>query len=203
MKKYIQDYLPLLLVAGIVIVLDQWTKSLVRASLPYGETWVPWAWLEPYARIVHWSNTGAAFGLFQNLGGLFTVLPFVVALAILYFYPQVPRGDWPLRLALGMQMGGAIGNLIDRLARGFVTDFISVGTFPVFNIADASISVGVAVLVVGMWIKERQEKKTGSGGLSGESTGEPPSGEDKSEIQRAALHDERASLSSLDPNLHD
>jgi len=201
LKKFTQDYLPLLLVAGIIILLDQWTKSLVRASLPYGETWIPWAWLEPYARIVHWSNTGAAFGMFQNLSGLFTVLPFLVALAILYFLPQIPREDWPLRLALGMQMGGAIGNLIDRLARGSVTDFISVGTFPVFNIADASISVGVAVLVLGMWIKERQEKQAGSGGLPGESAGDNAPDESKSDLQQATRHEEPTGLPGLDPNL--
>jgi signal peptidase II len=57
-----------------------------------------------------------------------------------------------------MQLGGAVGNLIDRLTIGFVTDFISVGTFPVFNVADSSISVGVAVLIIGMWIMERKQK---------------------------------------------
>jgi len=64
-----------------------------------------------------------------------------------------------LRLAMSMQLGGAIGNLIDRLTIGHVTDFISVGKFAVFNIADASISVGAAVLFVGIWIMERRDKK--------------------------------------------
>ena len=57
-----------------------------------------------------------------------------------------------------MQFGGAVGNLIDRLTIGFVTDFISVGNFPVFNIADSSISIGVVVLIGGMWIMERKQK---------------------------------------------
>jgi signal peptidase II len=57
---------------------------------------------------------------------------------------------------MGLQLGGALGNLIDRLTQGYVTDFISVGTFPVFNVADASISIGVAILILGMWIKERR-----------------------------------------------
>jgi len=90
-----------------------------------------------------------------GLGDFITVLAIVVAIAIVYYYPQVPRADWPLRLAMGMQLGGAMGNLIDRLTQGFVTDFISVGNFPVFNVADSSISMGVAILLFGMWFKER------------------------------------------------
>lgn len=160
MKKYIRDYLFLFSIAGIIIALDQLTKILVRTNLAYTRTWVPWEWLEPYARIVHWSNTGAAFGMGQNLSLLFTILPFIVVGMILYYYPQIPREDWPLRLALSLQCGGAIGNLIDRLTVGSVTDFISIASFPVFNIADASISSGVAVLIIGMWIQERRLRST-------------------------------------------
>jgi signal peptidase II len=96
--------------------------------------------------------------MFQSAGMVFTVLAFVVIVAIIYYYPQVDNADWTLRLAMGLQMGGAAGNLIDRLTVGKVTDFISVGTFPVFNIADSSISIGVAVLLLGVWINERKEK---------------------------------------------
>jgi signal peptidase II len=70
----------------------------------------------------------------------------------------VEAEDWTLKLAMGLQLGGAAGNLIDRLLMGKVTDFISISVFPVFNIADASISVGVAVLLLGVWLKEREEK---------------------------------------------
>lgn len=156
MRKYLQGYSFLLAQATLVISLDQWTKALIRARLDFGEIWSPWNWLTPYARLVHWKNSGAAFGMLQGFGDVFTVLAVLVAAAILYYFPQVPRHDWPLRLAMGLQLGGALGNLIDRLSQGYVTDFISIGTFPVFNLADASISVGVAILVLGMWIKERR-----------------------------------------------
>ena len=156
MRKILRDYGYLLTLAGLIIALDQWTKALVRSNLDFEEIWSPWHWLAPYARIVHWKNTGAAFGMLQGFGGVFTVLAILVALAILYYFPRVPREDWVLRLAMGMQFGGAIGNLIDRLTQGHVTDFISVGKFPVFNVADASISTGVAILILGMWLKERQ-----------------------------------------------
>lgn len=159
LKKYTSDYLFLSGIAGAVIALDQWTKSLVRANLAFRETWVPWEWLAPYARIVHWQNTGAAFGMFQGFNLVFTLLAIIVAIVILFYFPQVPRRDWPLRVAMGLQLGGATGNLVDRVVFGTVTDFISVGNFAVFNVADASISVGVAVLILGMWMKDRQERK--------------------------------------------
>jgi len=159
LRKYFRDYIYLLSIAGLIIALDQWTKGVVEAQLKLGETWSPWDWLMPYARIVHWSNTGAAFGIFQDLSILFTILPFIVVGAIIVYFPQIPAKDWPLRLALSLQMGGAIGNLIDRLTIGHVTDFISIGNFAVFNVADSAISIGVAVLVVGMWIMERRGKK--------------------------------------------
>jgi signal peptidase II len=151
----------LLGVAGIVIALDQWTKWLVRTNLPFQGTWLPsWLeWLAPFARIVNWSNSGAAFGTFQNGNTVFSIIAIIVIAAILYYYPKVEGSDWTLRLAMGLQLGGAAGNLIDRLILRRVTDFIAVGSFPVFNIADASISVGVAVLLLGVWLKERGEKK--------------------------------------------
>lgn len=89
---------------------------------------------------------------------VFTVLAFIVIAAILYYYPRVEQSDWSLRLAMSMQLGGAIGNLIDRLTIGHVTDFISIGAFPVFNVADASITVGCAVLLLGIWLNERAQK---------------------------------------------
>ncbi len=158
-REYLHTYAYLFSLAGFIVALDQWTKWLVRENIPFRGAWNPIDWLAPYARIVFWKNTGAAFGIFQQGSTVFTILAFVVALAIIYYFPQVPRADWPLRLAMSLQLGGALGNLADRLARGYVTDFLSVGNFPVFNVADASISVGVVVLLVGVWITERQQKR--------------------------------------------
>ncbi len=161
MKNLFRKYSGILLIAVVIVALDQWTKSWVRANIPEGTSWLPdsWQWLSPYARFVNWYNTGAAFGMFKDGSMVFTVLAFVVIGAILFYYPKVESDDWSLRLALSMQLGGAMGNLIDRLTIGHVTDFISVGTFPVFNIADASISVGAVVLFLGVWLRERAERK--------------------------------------------
>lgn len=163
LKKYIKDYALLLIIAGIIIGFDQWTKALVRNLIPFGpsgESWSPFSWLAPYARIVHWNNTGAAFGLFQGYNIVFSVLAVGVSIAILYYFPRIPSRDWVIRVALSMQLGGAVGNLIDRVVMGTVTDFISIGNFAVFNVADASISVGVAILLLAVLYKDWQEKKT-------------------------------------------
>lgn len=150
----------LLGVAGAIIGLDQWTKGLVRANLPFQATWLPdWLqWLSPYARIVHWNNSGAAFGSFQGGNAVFTVLAIAVILAIVYYFPRVDARDRTLRLAMCLQLGGAAGNLIDRISIGRVTDFISIGSFPVFNVADSAISVGVAVLLLGVWLHDRASR---------------------------------------------
>jgi signal peptidase II len=160
LNRYWRDYLALIGIAAVIIALDQWTKFLVRTHLPFESTWLPtWlSWMSPYARIVHWNNSGAAFGSFQNGNSVFTLLAIAVIAAILYYYPRVDAADWTLRLAMGLQLGGAAGNLIDRLRMSRVTDFISIGTFPVFNVADSAISVGVVVLLLGVWIKERSAK---------------------------------------------
>lgn len=159
MKKYLKSYGFLFSIVGLIILLDQWTKWLVRSNLALGESWSPWSWLAPYARIVNWKNTGAAFGMLQNFNVVFSVLAVVISLAIIYYFPRVEKSEWPLRIALAMQMGGALGNLTDRLTQGFVTDFVSLGRFAVFNVADSSISIGVAVLIIGVWLRDRQEAR--------------------------------------------
>jgi signal peptidase II len=147
-QDYIPDYTFLVSISGLIILIDQLTKWIVRSTIPFGQSWMPLEWLMPYFHLVNWHNSGAAFGLFQKGGNFIAVLAFVVAVAIVIYYPIIPRSDKFLRLALAMQLAGALGNLIDRLLKGAVTDFISVGNFPVFNVADSSISVGVALLLI-------------------------------------------------------
>jgi signal peptidase II len=167
-KNYWSDYLIVLLLAGIIVGFDQWTKVLVRTHIPLGGDWLPaWlTWLMPYARVRYWYNSGAAFGIFQNGNLVFMILAIIVAGVILYYVPRTARKDWWLRLALAMQFSGAVGNLVDRIQFGHVTDFISVGSFAIFNIADASISVGVAVLILGVWITDRSEKRQAAAGTT-------------------------------------
>ncbi|MCJ7715383.1 MAG: signal peptidase II [Anaerolineales bacterium] len=158
MAKYLKAYAFLLPISISLVVIDQWTKSLVRANLTFNEIWMPLEWLAPYARIVNWHNTGAAFGIFQGMNGIFLILALFIITMILFYFPMIPAEDIYFKLALSLQMAGAMGNLVDRLNRGFVTDFISVGRFPVFNVADSCITMGVVVLLIGMWIEERKTR---------------------------------------------
>lgn len=158
MKAFLKRSTWLFIVALFIVVLDQLTKWLVVTNIPYGGSWSPWEWLSPYARIVHWSNTGVAFGMLQGMNPVFIGLAILVSGAIIYYYQQIDKKDWLIRLALIMELGGAIGNLIDRIRYGHVIDFISIGRFPVFNIADSCITVGVVVLLIGVWVQEKREK---------------------------------------------
>ena len=176
MTNFFKKYWQLFTIAVVLVVLDQITKQIVRTSLAIGETWTPFEWLAPYARIVHWNNTGAAFGIFQGYNPVFMILAIVVSCAIIYYYPRVPREERLIRFALGMQLGGALGNLVDRFTVGQVTDFISVGNFAVFNIADSGISVGVALLLLGIYLNEQKAKRQTESNPNNE-----PASEDQSE----------------------
>jgi len=147
-------------VAALVVLIDQYTKFLVRENLPVGAVWMPLAWLAPYFRLVHIENTGAAFGMFPAGGQVFSVIAVVVSAVIIYYAARLPAEQWLLRTTLGLQLGGAIGNLIDRLVKGPVTDFFNVFSLwntPIFNVADLSITTGVIVLLVLMWRDARRK----------------------------------------------
>jgi signal peptidase II len=156
-----------LLVASIVILLDQLTKNLVRQSIPKFSFVMPFPALGEYFGFEHVDNYGAAFGILQNQGNFFIVVAIVVAIAILFYVRYLPTDQWIVRILLGLQLGGALGNVIDRLNQGYVTDFIKTGIpgfyyIPNYNIADAAIVVGVIGLgiyvVVDDMQKQRQQK---------------------------------------------
>lgn len=156
----LKAYIRFFIIAIVIIAFDQWTKNLVR-EMPLYSIWLPsgMEWLEPYARVIHSYNTGAAFGSFENLGWLFALLAFVVAGLLVYYFPTVAGDNLWMQIAMGMQLGGALGNVIDRLLFDMrVTDFISIGNFAIFNVADSAITVGTTILVVGLLIMERQAK---------------------------------------------
>jgi signal peptidase II len=158
MKRYLQRSWKLFLIAAVVVLLDQSSKYWIHQNLQLGEIYRPELWLSGFARIIHWKNTGVIFGLLPNLSLLFTVLPFIVSLGILIYFPRIPPQDWLIQLALGLYLGGAIGNLVDRLVYGYVTDFISVGSFPVFNVADSSLSIAAALFLVGLLLQEKRQR---------------------------------------------
>ncbi len=154
-----KNYTLLLAVLALVIAFDQWTKWLVRKNIPLNTSWLPDSlnWLFPYARITYIQNSGSSFGMFQNGKVYLTILSVLVIVAAIYYVLTLDFADQWLLAAAGLYIGGAAGNLIDRLLIGSVTDFVSVGTFYIFNVADASINVSVAMLVLTLLIHERRK----------------------------------------------
>jgi len=164
MLKRVLNPVLVYLLAAVVVLLDQYSKHVVRTTLPLNSSWSPLDWLTPYARILYIQNTGAAVGLFKDAGIFFTIVAVIVSVVIIVYTQRLPAGHWWMRIALGMQLGGALGNLVDRLIFHTVTDFISVGNFAIFNVADASISLGVALLALIMWVEARHDREQSPGG---------------------------------------
>ena len=151
----------LFVVAALAIALDQYTKALVRSGMVLGETIVVHPALSNIFDLTYTINTGVAFGMFKGAGSLITVLAAVVVGVIIYYNRELPAQQRWLRVALGLQMGGAIGNnLIDRPLHGSVVDFLHVHYWPVFNVADSCISIGVAIMAL-LMIQEGRKAKQG------------------------------------------
>ena len=143
-------YVVLLVVAAFV--LDQVTKLVVIQTVPFRTSWPA----EGFFRITHVGNTGSAFGLLdgQNLG---LIVASVIGIAILVlFYRSHPSPGRLVRASLALMLAGALGNLTDRLINGHVTDFVDIGPWYIFNVADASIVVGVIVLSATMLLAKHE-----------------------------------------------
>lgn len=143
------------LVLAIVVGLDQLTKHTIATSIRPGET----KKFLPAINLVHVRNTGVAFGAFSG-GGVLVLLFTLIALAVLVGYFALHPDRPLLWLPTGMLVGGALGNLIDRLASGSVIDFIKLPDWPAFNVADMSITFGVLAL---LWVLEGPRHRERSG----------------------------------------
>ena len=141
-------------VAVVTLVSDQVTKYLIRDTLAIGESWPR----EGFFRITHGTNTGTAFGLFQDQTLWLTIASVFAIGFIIYFYRAHGGQTWLSGLNVGLLLGGAFGNLIDRVVAGRVTDFIDVGPWPIFNIADSAVVVGITLLIANMILFENGER---------------------------------------------
>lgn len=146
-------------VAVLVLSADQVTKSLVLRNLSVGEMWNPIPILRSLVTVTHVTNTGAAFGLFRNYGLFFAVVAVVVVVGIIGFYRYLPPRQNLLTLSLGLQLGGALGNLLDRIRLGSVVDFIDFKIWPVFNLADMAIVAGVSMLAFVLLFGSQEEEQ--------------------------------------------
>jgi len=148
------------LTAILVVIFDQLTKFWIRSNLALGQS-IPG---RGFFRITHVHNSGAAFGIFPDQSLLLTIIAATGIVLLLVYIIFINRrfpylDNLPGRLAVGLILGGTIGNLIDRLRFGYVTDFISVGIWPDFNIADSAVTVGaltIACLLLRLIQTEKQ-----------------------------------------------
>jgi signal peptidase II len=136
-------------IAGLVVVVDQLTKYWIRTGLTLGETLFDLG----VFRIIRIQNTGAAFGIFSSLTPMIIAVSFIgivvlLAAVVLLHNRWASWDGWLLRIGMGLVLGGAIGNQIDRLRFGYVTDFLDFRVWPAFNVADASNTVGIIIIII-------------------------------------------------------
>ena len=148
--------------AAVVLLVDLNIKLWVEANLALYQSTFPLPFLEPYLGLTHARNTGVAFSMFQGAGSLVFIIGAIVSSVLIYQAIRLPAGNRAVRLALGLILGGTLGNMIDRLRHGYVTDMIhfripQIGfDFPVSNFADVFIFCGVVLFIaITLW-RERQ-----------------------------------------------
>jgi signal peptidase II len=178
-SKWRKAVLPV--IAILTLAVDQISKYLVLSNLKPGESWNPIASLKNWVSITYVTNTGAAFGLLPEQSLVFIIIAVVVVIAILVYHRHLPKGQWLIKISLGLQLGGALGNLVDRLrsiliAEGslidrfrhaYVVDFLDLKIWPVFNLADSAIVLGVVILAYYLLLDRS---------VANRNEGEPPDG---------------------------
>ncbi|WP_405102335.1 signal peptidase II [Oceanobacillus sp. FSL H7-0719] len=148
------------LVALIVILIDQFTKWLVVANMEIGQR-IPI--IEDFFYLTSHRNSGAAWGILQGQMFFFYIITMIVIVVIVYYMQRYAKNNTLLAISLSLLLGGAIGNFIDRLFRQEVVDFASFifGNyhFPIFNVADSALTIGVILVIIATILEERNEKR--------------------------------------------
>jgi len=130
------------------LLLDQFTKYLITSRMLLGES-LPI--FPPVFYITYILNPGAAFGMLANRTTFFIVLSLLVIVAVLVMYRYLPKEKTLMTLAIGLVLGGALGNLIDRVRLGRVIDFLDFRVWPIFNLADSAIVIGALLIMIDIW----------------------------------------------------
>ncbi|MBS4189152.1 signal peptidase II [Bacillus sp. FJAT-49705] len=173
MQRYIMKSLEVTfvffyIIALFIIALDQFTKWLIVKNLELGESIEV---INNFLYITSHRNKGAAWGILEGRMWFFYIITIIVVIGIIYYIQKAAKGKWLLGVSLGFMLGGAIGNFIDRVYRQEVVDFIDTYpfgyNFPIFNIADSALVIGVAMLMIQMLLEERALKKEKSHGENG------------------------------------
>lgn len=159
-----------------IVVADQASKAWILTRLgPHGDT-NQIKLIPGFLRFIYVENSGAAFGLFQGKSPILTILALVVIGFLVVYFRQAIAGSLWLSVALGLQLGGALGNVIDRFRHGFVVDFVNVPKFWTFNVADSAITIGVIML--GLYLVTRDPGPNEETRQSGSPVSEAPHAED-------------------------
>ncbi|GAA0858005.1 signal peptidase II [Aliiglaciecola litoralis] len=148
----------------VTIGLDQWTKHAIVGSMDLYQS----IQITPFFNLTYTHNYGAAFSLFSDASGwqrwFFTVIALVVSVVIIRWLKSTPKSQIMLPVAFSLILGGAIGNVYDRVSYGYVVDFLHVYyqqyDWPVFNIADSAICLGAALLIVDMFKNKESSEET-------------------------------------------
>lgn len=152
-RSWFRSLLPdrkLLAIAALAFGGDQLVKAAVTANLSRGESWPA----EGFVRVTHAWNTGAAFSLLRDQNGLMTVVSLVVVGVLVLYLRSSENESKTVRVGLALALGGAFGNIADRLRLGHVTDIFDVGPWPIFNTADSAIVVGLGLVFWTLWSAE-------------------------------------------------
>jgi signal peptidase II len=148
------------IIAVIIIGIDQVTKWLIVKNMELGESITV---IENFLYITSHRNRGAAWGILQGQMWFFYIITTIVIIGIIYYIQKYTKENKVMGVALGLMLGGAIGNFIDRLFRKEVVDFINTYIFsydfPIFNVADSALCVGVVLLFIQMLLEGKQEKE--------------------------------------------
>lgn len=159
----LRKWVVLAVVFSLVLLVDQLSKAWVLANMQIGETILLIPSLHPYFQLTFSTNTGAAFGFLPTAGGVFLVVAALISCLILYFYWQTPSDARLMQVGLSLVLGGAVGNVIDRLQHGYVVDFVHLvlpGVISnVSNFADHAIVLGVLCLLIDSFRRERAQRR--------------------------------------------
>ncbi|RFU63351.1 signal peptidase II [Peribacillus glennii] len=151
-------------IALFVIMLDQLTKWLVAKNMELGESIVI---IQDFLYITSHRNRGAAWGILQGQMWFFYIITIVVVIGLVYYLQKMGRESVLLGVSLGLMLGGAVGNFIDRIVRKEVVDFINTYifsyNFPIFNIADSALTIGVGLMIIYMLLEEKRSKEKKNG----------------------------------------
>ena len=164
MSHPVRKWLFLFAVIALVLGADQFSKAVVVDKVQVYQSIQPIPALAPLFQITRIENSGSAFGFLPQAGDLFLIIAVVVTIAMVYFYPRIDDGNWLLRTAIGLVVGGALGNAFDRIHYGVVVDFIhyqipALGLSNVSNLADHAIVFGVIIVFLDSWRADRQADK--------------------------------------------